>query len=401
VNKLLKTKKSKQQTTQSSINKVPKQSFVLRTESIRLPKGETKHLTSKCNVSRIIYNSANYHFRTRYHKTGKGPTRSLVWSWLKNQIDFPLWKKSIGAKTCDQILFVLISAYRGYFEALKEWKIDPSKFLAKPQVPSYINRVIGGNRLFILPLAGESLRVDNETGIIRTPKTIGLKVQSFLSRGKEVRFARIVPKSNKRFVFDIIYRIETVPFSKKNSRIATIDTGVKNMVTLSTNFGSEPFKISGGPALSINQYFHKEKARLNAIYTKTNAKSFSKRDELTEKRNKKLFDFIHKSSRSVINYCVDHQVDTIVIGKNEYWKQNMKMGKRNNQNFASIPIGRLIDQITYKAADHGIQVIANEENYTSKCSFLDNEFPQHYSSYLGKRVNRGLFRANDGTYEVN
>ena len=233
------SKLKKQQTTQSSIKKIRKKSLDLRTESIKLPRGETKHLTSKCNVSRIIYNSANYHFRDRYHKTGKGPNRKLVWSWLKDQTDFPLWKNSIGAKTCDQILFVLISAYQSYFEALKEWKKDPTKFLSKPQIPGFINREIGGKRLFILPLAGESLRVDHETGIIRTSKFFGLKVQSFLSKGKEIRFARIVPKINKCFVFEIIYRIKAVPISKRNSRIATIDPGVKNMVTLSTNFGSD------------------------------------------------------------------------------------------------------------------------------------------------------------------
>lgn len=63
-----------------------------------------------------------------------------------------------------------------------------------------------------------------------------------------------------------------------------------------------------------------------------------------------------------------------------------------------INLGKLIQQIIYKAADNGIKVFDKKENYTSKCSFLDNEFPKRYSSYLGTRITRGNFRANDGTH---
>ncbi|OLS16791.1 MAG: hypothetical protein HeimC2_46200 [Candidatus Heimdallarchaeota archaeon LC_2] len=382
----------------SQKKQVPKQSFVLRTESILLPKGETKHLTSKCNISRIVYNSANHHFRPIYQETGKGPNRSSVWNWLKNHHDFPLWKDAIGTKTCQQIVNLLVHNYSSYFKALKAWKVDSSKFLSKPKSPGFINKTICAKRLFILPIAAQSLRVNHELGILKLPKRFDLTVRFNQSKGKEVRNGRIIPIADNRFVFQISYRDKAVPISVKNSRIASIDLGVNNLVTLSTNFGSQPFKINGGPVKSINQYFNKEKARLDRIYAITNAKGSSKRDKLIEKRNRKLSDFFHKSSRSIINYCISQKIDTIVIGLNDFWKQNVKMRKKDKQNFVYLPFRKLIDQIMYKAADSGIQVIVNEENYTSKCSFLDNEFPQKYSSYLGKRVKRGKFRANDGTY---
>ena len=74
-----------------------------------------------------------------------------------------------------------------------------------------------------------------------------------------------------------------------------------------------------------------------------------------------------------LEYCIRHQIDTIVIGYNEGWKQNIGIGKINNQNFVGIPFLNLLSKIEYKAEDAGIRVIRTEESYTSKSSFLDNE----------------------------
>ena len=81
------------------------------------------------------------------------------------------------------------------------------------------------------------------------------------------------------------------------------------------------------------------------------------------------------------------------------------MGRRNNQNFVSIPHARFIDMLTYKAALVGIQVEVREESYTSKASFLDldsipnykpNDEEQHVFS--GKRIGKRnrLYRTKDG-----
>lgn len=85
-----------------------------------------------------------------------------------------------------------------------------------------------------------------------------------------------------------------------------------------------------------------------------------------------------------------------MIGKNDGWKQNVELGKRNNQNFVDIPFEKLIQQIKYKAELVGINVILNEESYTSKCSSLDFEPIQKRSEYLGKRIKRGLFKYSKG-----
>ena len=128
-----------------------------------------------------------------------------------------------------------------------------------------------------------------------------------------------------------------------------------------------------------------------------NKLDYTKRmDRLTNRRNNLIDDLIHKASRKVINYALSYGTNTIVIGNNKNWKQNSKMSTKVNQNFISIPHGKLIQQIVYKAKIVGINVITTEESYTSGTSFLDNELPIKENYNKNRRIYRGLFISNKG-----
>jgi putative transposase len=115
--------------------------------------------------------------------------------------------------------------------------------------------------------------------------------------------------------------------------------------------------------------------------------------KLTIKRNKKINDYYHKISRINIEYCVLNDIGTVIIGYNPDWKQNCHLGKRNTQNFVTIPYYKLIQQLDYKATEQGIVIIKQEESHSSKCSFLDNEVIEHHNKYLGRRITNGLFKS--------
>jgi putative transposase len=106
---------------------------------------------------------------------------------------------------------------------------------------------------------------------------------------------------------------------------------------------------------------------------------------------------MHTASRRVIDHLVDRSIGTLVIGYNPNWKQQVRIGRVNNQKFVSIPHAMLVDMLTYKAELAGMKVVLQEESYTSKCSFLDREYPQKREQYAGRRIHRGLFRAGDET----
>ena len=152
--------------------------------------------------------------------------------------------------------------------------------------------------------------------------------------------------------------------------------------------------FNGKPLKSMNQFYNKEKARLQSLLPKN--QDYSKRlDKLTHKRNNKIKNYLHNTSRSIINHLVFNNIGTLVIGYNPGWKQEVSLGKRNNQNFVTIPFLKFVQQLEYKTALVGIKTIITEESYTSKCSFLDLEEICQHDEYIGKRKNR-LFISGEG-----
>src|SRR2546423_1626109 len=112
---------------------------------------------------------------------------------------------------------------------------------------------------------------------------------------------------------------------------------------------------------------------------------------------------VHTASRRIIDHLVTEGIGAVVVGKNPFWKQEVEMGKKNNQEFVQIPHAKFIEMLTYKAKLVGIQVILQEESYTSKASFLDRDPLPTYApgrkekpQFRGKREKRGLYRASDG-----
>ena len=179
--------------------------------------------------------------------------------------------------------------------------------------------------------------------------------------------------------------------------VAGIDIGLNNLVALTSNKpGFQPLIANGRPLKSSNQFYNKHEAELQS-QLEGNRKTSKRITKLSNKRNRKVNHYLHNASRQIINHLVDEGIGTLVIGKNKNWKQEINIGRQNNQNFVSIPHARFVNMLSYKAKLAGTKVITTEEGYTSKCSFLDLEPIDKHEEYAGKRIKRGLFRANDGT----
>ncbi|MBN1215495.1 MAG: transposase [Candidatus Lokiarchaeota archaeon] len=143
-----------------------------------------------------------------------------------------------------------------------------------------------------------------------------------------------------------------------------------NILTASDNIGNTPLIIKGGVIKSINQFYNKQLSKYNAIAKKCNKMEITNRiKKLHRKRNNKVKNFFHKTSRTVVNYCISNNIGLIIIGYNERWKQEIHIEKKNNQNFVSVPFLKLVQQIEYKSEMVGIKVIRTSEEYTSQtCS---------------------------------
>ena len=109
-----------------------------------------------------------------------------------------------------------------------------------------------------------------------------------------------------------------------------------------------------------------------------------------------------------MNQLVSNNVNTLIIGKNDGWKQDTNLGKSNNQNFQFIPYDKFISMLNYKCAMAGINVILQEESYTSKASFLDfDDLPVYKKgsaeeyTFSGYRKHRGLYVRKNGKGAIN
>ncbi len=296
----------------------------------------------------------------------------------------------LPAQTAQQVLKVLDRNWKAFFRTIKEWKKDKSKFQGGPKPPGYKPK----NREFLLVFTNQQVKLKDS--ILRFPKKIGIEIKLRLSGKTDIREVRIIPRG-VGYVVEIVYQKIIHPKPLNTDNILAIDLGVRNLITTVNNNGLKPFVIKGGVVKSINQYYNKEGARIQSIYDRQRIKTGKTMQKLTIKRNKKINDYFHKTSRKIIEYCVLNDIGTVVIGYNPDWKQNCHLGKKNTQNFVTTPYYILIQQLDYKATEQGISVIKQEESYSSKCSFLDNEPIEHHNKYLGRRMTRGLFKSQKGT----
>nr|WP_274532114.1 transposase [Ktedonobacter racemifer] len=212
----------------------------------------------------------------------------------------------------------------------------------------------------------------------------------------------MVPR-NGFYVVEVVYKKEVKQADVNPAYYAGIDIGINNLGALTSNKpGFRPVLVNGRPVKSVNQFYNKRKADLQSKLGHTG--TTRRMERIANKRNRRIDHYIHTTSKRIIDLLVKEQIGVLCIGKNDGWKQEANMGKRNNQHFVQIPHARFIDMLIYKARLVGISVIITEESYTSKASLLDlDPLPVHdpnnnneEHTFSGKRVKRGLYRASDG-----
>ena len=191
---------------------------------------------------------------------------------------------------------------------------------------------------------------------------------------------------------EIVYEIEVPDQPSENNHIAAIDIGVDNLITMSNNIGKRPIIVNGKILKSINQQYNKQRAKLQSDLMKRNKKNWSKRlDSLTFKRFCRVKNYMHNTSTFIVKWCRENNIDTLVVGKNDTWKQK----KKGMQNFIFIPYEMLLGQLKYKCKNAGIKYIETNEAYTSGTSYLDDEEPTKENYNKKRRIQRGLFQAKD------
>ncbi len=343
-------------------------------------------LSNLCHLAKNLYNLANWYFRQDFFHF------SNILSYY--DLDFILKHKeayeNLPSQTSQQILKYVSRNWKSYFKANKDYKVNPHKYKKRPQIPKYKKK----NGESIVIFTNQQCRIKN--GCLRFPKKVNLNPIKTRIQNK-LKEVRIVPLGIN-YKIEIVYEKEEKDLGLNQANVLAIDLGLNNLITAVNNIGKKPIIVKGKVLKSIDQFYNKQLAYYRSVENKKDNFQDTKRIlRLHLKRNNKITTLFHRISRFVVDYCVQNDIGTIVIGHNQGWKQKINIGKRNNQNFVQIPFYKLLQQIKYKSKIVGIRFETDDESYTSKCSFLDNEEIKKHDKYLGKRVRRGLFRASNGT----
>ena len=362
-----------------------------------------KLLDNLCFVSKNLYNQANYVIRQEFCKEIKeGENRNYI-SYNKldkimqnlinenNEVNY----KILPSQTSQQILRLLDKNWKSFFKSIKDWKKNSLKYSGKPKLPKYKDK----NGRYVLIFTGQN-QCKLKDGYIHFPKKLkGFTLKTKVDNVQQVRMI----SSKDHIIIEVIYKVMTKEMKPDNKRYLSIDIGINNFVTMSTNLNLNPIIINGKGLKSMNKYWNKQNAHYQEILKRMNNKHSSNRlRKLNFKRNNKMNDFMHKVSRFIINYSLENQINTIVLGYNNDFQRNSNLGKVNNQTFTQIPFTNFIQKLEYKCENEGINFIITEESYTSKASFLDNDkIPKYnkddkqYHQFSGKRIKRGLYQTKD------
>ena len=365
---------------------------MLLSEQIQIARHDA--VSSLCHRSKNVWNAANWYVRQEYFYNEKVLFNEDIDYILKSK---PVYKE-LPAQCAQQTLKLLGKSWKSFFNAMKEWRSTPSKFLGRPKPPNYKEK--GGETIIIF--TNQQCTIFG--GFLHFPPRMELKIAPIKTRLPDttnLREVRIVPRGIG-YVVEIVYEKEEIDLYLNKEHVASIDIGLANIVTIVNNIGEKPIVVKGGVVKSINQFYNKQLAMYRSALNKQGVFIDSKRiKKLHHDRNNKIKTEFHRISRKVVDYLIENDIGRLAIGYNEGWKQRCKMRKDVKQLFVQLPFATMIHQIEYKCKLVGIDVVVDIESYTSKASFIDGDvIPCKYDGmehvFSGKRLKRGLYKSKDG-----
>jgi len=194
-----------------------------------------------------------------------------------------------------------------------------------------------------------------------------------------------------------VYDDEPINVELDYDQYMSIDLGLDNFATIIESVSGTATIIDGKYVKSINRYWNKENARLQSI------KDLQKIDGITDrqskimiKRNNRINEFLNRSVNYIIKACMEKKIGNIVVGELREIKQEINIGRRNNQNFVGIPYYIFKGKLRAKCELYGIRYKEQDEAYTSRTDALafDEIKDQPYGK--SRRIKRGLYRSITG-----
>lgn len=342
-------------------------------------------------VATKLYNTALWHSREQWEKTGKIPSGyDLQKVVLKSN-----YHDMLPAHTYQHTAHQVGMAYKSWYKLRKKDKTaNPPSFRKKEELSSLLFTTYGfkadkTNKKFLITL-GKQLK-DELNYEERLP--IEVEWNTNFPENGIIAQIEIVPRNG---YFEVHAKIALPePEWKTEGQVKAIDLGQRIPIT-AVNEDGKTSMFKGGKVLSHIRYWNKETGRVKSeVLSRSKNKKHNSNAlrKMSKHRTRQVKQSIHALTKKVAEDCNRENIKEVVIGDLAHIKKNndgsgKNWNKKANQNWQQFPIREVVSQLRYKLMRSGIRLIEIDEHGTSKgrCSACGNE-----DRKTMRRVHRGMF----------
>lgn len=352
--------------------------------------------------SKNLYNAGLYQIRQSIFERNKSDkeNKKPVLSWAQLVSEFRRQDqgdmKALPSKVSTNIIKMLGDNISSYYQLLKGYNDKSNKKItSEPKIPGYLHKTDGRYVVEFTNQTFAKKRGENNE-LILCPRDLMISIPTKVDNPKCVK---IIPK-NGYFFIDVIYEVEE-RFFRKTHKYAGVDLGVDNLAAVTFSDGTNPLLVKGLKVKYINQGYNRLIAKSRSQLPK-NQKTSKHIHRLFKNREMKLQSEFHKITGFLAEFFDEMALEKVFVGKNVGLKSGISIGKKGNQNFVQIPYNKFISQLKYKCQLRGIEVVEQEESYTSKASFIDSDVIPVWKNngkkykFSGVREKRGLYKTKYG-----
>ena len=328
-----------------------------------------------CYAAYKLWNVGNYE-RMNYKELGLSEYPD--WYYQKKYHKVDLWYKQLPSQTAQEVLKLLDKSWKSFYVLQKTHGIDnprPPRFKQAPIVITYMQNAIVHEKdsdVVRLSLPKQLKIYMSETYGI-SDNYIYLKNKVFKDTDA-IKQIKIYPPEGNKCDIIVVYEVEDIMPLPDNGRYLSIDLGLHNLMTCYDSTNGDTF-IMGRKYLSICNYYNKEKKK-------------------KKKKKNSINDYLHKVTRYIVSYCVENQINTVVIGDITNIRKDNDLGNVTNQKLHSLPFAKIYMMLQYKLKMKGITLVKQSEAYTSQTSPLSRDVSKE-SAQKSNRIKRGLYKDGD------
>lgn len=378
-----------------------------RKSTVKLNDKETNLIGHMCFAAYKLWNVCNY--ERKHYKELSLPVKYPDWYYQKKAHKDNLWYKQLPSQTAQEVCKILDKSWKSYYALKKSGGIKnphPPRYKQDNIAITYMQNAIvhdAGTATVRLTLSKQLKKYMSEKYDI-CEEFLFLK-NKFFENTDNIKQIKIYPPADGECAIIIIYEVPDVKMLDDNGRYLGIDPGMHNLMTCYNSVSGETF-IVGRRYLSLCHRFNKEISRIQSQWAKQQAykgvkypKTSKHLSCLYKRKNDAIKDYLHKVTRSIVNYCVENDLHTVVIGDISGIRKDKNLGHITNQKLHALPYKRIYEMLKYKLALEGIKLVKQKERYTSQTSPFSPAVNKK-NARKANRIQRGRYKDGNHTWNA-